>query len=457
MVSATLSAWVMSLILPGFNVAGQADSIWGYQILLFGMVFGPGVGGWAVYANVFFLFAAFKLKVGKTPIASIWLMLLLTATLPFFRGAMLNEGGAGISPVVSWGWGFVLWLFAILSLASVAAYQARVVSRTGMRVLAYAAVTISLGIGCLSIVQRLYANEQERDVYLPVGMAFTQVEFCGIPVSMPLEPVIPPGELIRLDIEPKLLAHGGELPRLELPKLLRYEEDGFDWVSYREVNSSYVVLTVREPAKPKRFVLQGRQTDEGAAIRLIDAKTNSTLYEQRLKIRPLKGGGSMYCPASGTSKGYMNAITRAVGQHLAERYPKETLKNETGRIACSLGSDYIDGTKDDEGLLSWDGRVVNLSKSLRSRVGFCSESYIGLLYVSENATAGPLRLSPVVILYDRKSLRPLAAFNDGIACPLREKCPESSKDILLGFRIEGDTANVITTHGELAAKHRQDK
>lgn len=155
--------------------------------------------------------------------------------------------------------------------------------------------------------------------------------------------------------------------------------------------------------------------------------------------------------------GYPNAILRAVGQAATDMYSREVLRNETARESCNLGTTPIDGTQGIEALLSWDGRVVNLQpESIRNRIGFCSDSYIGLLYVFENSTAAVAGLSPVVVLYDRKTLRPVANFNDGLPCASM-RCEEAPKHILMGFRIEGDSAIIETTRGELVSKRLNDE
>ena len=106
--------WCVSLLLPGFRVETQAASVPGIYVLLLGLAFGWMVMGFAVYANLFFLRAAWVMHTGRLPEGSVVLVLLLAATLPLFRGPLRDEGSSAIAPVSSWGWGAVLWVIALL-------------------------------------------------------------------------------------------------------------------------------------------------------------------------------------------------------------------------------------------------------------------------------------------------------------------------------------------------------
>lgn len=455
---AALAAWCISLALPGFIVATRTESYTsGLEILVTGTLFGWMVNGWAVYANFFFLAAAIYLSSNKTPVKSVVFMLFLAATLPLFRGVIQDEGSGTILPVVSWGWGAILWLLSLVLLAMAAAVHGGVLHRLHVKLLGLAIGVTVIALGIVHIQQTRNANLQEKDMFLSKGMAFTNAEFCGVPFVWPTEALVPPGELIKLDVEPKYLNSNKSTPFFWQPTFARYEDAGFDWVSYPHINQIYTGITVRTPAKPKKFVLQLQSTEEGAVIKLRNEQTNATVYEQRLRIRRGTFNYPKFCPEARGALGYSNAILRAVGQDPTDRYPKEILRNETARVPCNLGTTPIDGTKGRETLLTWDGRVVNLQpESIRNRIGFCSDSYIGLLYVFENSASSTAGLSPVVMLYDRNSLRPIANFNDGLTCS-GMRCGEAPKDILLGFRIEGDSAIVETTQGELISKRLNDE
>ncbi len=458
LLSAAWVFWLVSLALPGFIVATRTEAYTsGLECLFLGTLFGWAVNGWAVYANFFFLAATLKLASNKTPVVSVSLMLLLAATLPFFRGVIQNEGSGTILPVVSWGWGAILWLTSLMLLAMAAAVHAKSLSRPHVKVIGSAIIVVLIAIGLVHLQQTRSANLQEKDMFLSKGMAFTTAEFCGVPFVWPNEALVPAGELIKLDLEPKYRKSDSSTPFFWAPSFIRYEDGGFDWVSYPHVNQTTTGITVRTPVNLKKYVLQLQSTDEGAVIKLRNEATNSTVYEQRLKIRRGKWNAPEFCPIASGAMGYTNAILRAVGQGTPDRHPKEVLRNETARVPCSLGTTPIAGTQGRETLFSWDGRVVNMQpESMRNRLGFCSESYIGLIYVFENSAAVNAGLSPVVMLYERKTLRPIANFNDGLPCS-GIRCGEAPKEILLGFRIEEGSAIVETTRGELVSKRLDDE
>jgi hypothetical protein len=133
---AAVGLWLVSLALPGFIVQGRTEVWNGGNILWLGLLFGWAVLGFAVYANLFFVPVAIRLFLGKRPTIAVGLMLVLAATLPFFRGVIADEGSGAVLPVVSWGWGAVLWIVAIVLLALAAAVRAGRAAATTARDLA---------------------------------------------------------------------------------------------------------------------------------------------------------------------------------------------------------------------------------------------------------------------------------------------------------------------------------
>lgn len=208
-----VATWCVSLALPGFIVATRTEAYTsGLEILLMGTLFGWMVNGWAVYSNFFFLAATIKLVGGKTPVRSVGFMLLLATTLPLFRGVIQDEGSGTALPVVSWGWGAILWLTSLLLLAMAAAVHGGVLNRLRVKLLSSAIGVTLIAIGIVHIQQTRNANLQEIEMFLSKGMAFTNAEFCGVPFSWPSESLVPPGELIKLDLEPKFLASKDGVP-----------------------------------------------------------------------------------------------------------------------------------------------------------------------------------------------------------------------------------------------------
>lgn len=453
---AACSCWIASLALPGFMVESSASSWSGVVILAFGLLFGWMVNGWAAYANIFFVVAAIALLADRQPRGSVLAMLVLGATLPLFQGVIRDEGSGTVLPVVSWGWGAVIWMCSLVLLAAAAAVRRQQLSSSG----AIAVVGLLLigiaAIGSLLFYQRSAMNSQERALYLSTGMAFTRASPCGIPLVAVDSPLLPPDAIVTLDVDPELVSPKGSRPSLWLPQIRNYQVGDYAWVTLHDPVISNVEVRIRVSASPNRPVLQARKSDRGAILRLLSGPSGQVLYQQELKVTSTVAGNPSYCPMStqfgfrGLESGYDTVLLQALGQESTT--PKhEKLIGEIARNRCSLSEDDNDEVK---GLREWDGRKVILEpESIRSRVGFCSESYIVLTYISEYSATGISDLSPVAQVFDRKTLRPLAVFNDGRQCP-RARCPEAPREIVSGARISDKEVIVETTAGDLIAKRR---
>jgi len=458
---AALWCWVLSLVLPGFVVQKQSsETLWlGIRILPFGLLFGWLVMGWAVYANVLFFWVLGRVRKGKPAGTSIFFMLLLVATLPFFRGIVINEGSGAISPVASWGWGALIWLTALcLAIAASAVQQGWLELK--VRQVQYGLVGLA-GIYTLMIALHVYqwtqANIQEREMYLRGDMAFTVVPFCGVPLAWPEGALIEPDEILDLDIDSSLKGAKYPTPSIELPDFERYRSDGFEWVTYFRSFTSPVTVKVRYPAppNPSRVSFQVKETGQGAMIRLVQNATGQVLYEQELRRRRQFGqrSGQEYCPDSGwpRKKGYQSALLRALGRRTDGRSvvssrSKPQLQTETANESCDLGGQDIDGI---EGLRAWDSRQVILDPDLRANKSLCSKTYIAIASV-RNEPAG---LWSRIDVFDRYTLRPLARFVSGgsISNDPRFEFP---KDTIIGMRIANDAITVETTQGEVHATKR---
>lgn len=451
---AACAIWLVSLALPGFMVDSRAEAWFGGAILLFGLLFGWAVHGWAAYANIFFVVAAFALLSGRRPRGSVITMLAFGATLPLFKGVIRDEGSGAILPVASWGWGAVLWIFSLVLLAAAAASRAQLLTLTGTRVVLGLLLVGLVSIGGIRFTQRSAANSQERNLYLSSGMAFTRASMCGVPLATINAPLLPRDAIVSLEVDPELASPSGGKPYLWLPRLLNYQEGNFAWITFHDPTISSSEVKVRVATSSDRPVLQARRSEQGAVLRLLSRPSGSVLYEQELRVSSTVAGRRLYCPLStqsgvtGLPFGYDTNLLRAVGQE-PQPPQRETLVEEVARVPCSLGADDKDGIK---GLREWDGRQAILQpESVRSRIGFCSDSYIVLTYISEYSATSVTDLSPVAQVFDRKTLRPLATFNDRRPCP-KAQCPEAPRELATGARISDAEVVIETTGGSLTAK-----
>ena len=75
LLGAALLAWMVSMGSPVFATGADSPPLPGGGLMLLGLLFGWAANGWAVYANPFFLYTAWRLCMGKVPRKSILLML----------------------------------------------------------------------------------------------------------------------------------------------------------------------------------------------------------------------------------------------------------------------------------------------------------------------------------------------------------------------------------------------
>ena len=451
--------WLISLALPGFMADNNGhDLLFGGIILLFGLLFGWYVGGWAAYANIFFVIAALRLHSGRQPITSVFAMLALGATLPLFKGVVLDEGSGAIGPVVSWGWGAGIWLSSLVLLATAAAIRARRLPPIGAKVVMAALLAGFVAVGALHFQQRAAANLQERAFYLSGGMAYTRAPLCGIPLTAVDAALLPPDAIVTRDMDPALA--DAEKDGLSLPLLPNYQEGDFAWIKVGNWDAK-----VRVATDLNRPVFQVRKTERGAVVRLLGSPSGPVLYEQESKVMHTpKGDRRYYCPMPDSSPvGYGKNLRRALGQESVSQRPfqRKKLVDEIARTPCGLGAA---GKKDgqgfknwygEKGLTDWDGRqVIVISNFLRSQAGFCSDSYIVLTHIREIPATGTKEFIPIARVFDRKTLQPVAIYGAGRQCPPSVKCPEVPSEFATGVRISDSGPVIETTAGDLAAPKR---
>jgi hypothetical protein len=452
--SASIALWFASLFMVSFLTLELDGTYLGLFTLAFGTLFGWMVAGFAVYANPFFLYAACKLRCGGLPKRAVLVMVVLALSLPFFKGVLWNEGPGTIRPVVSWGWGAVCWILAIYVVTVAAALRGGVIGRRGTFVAMFIALGVLLGLCALHLQQASQANLQERAKKISPFMAFTVEPLCGIQVAWPDSPVVPEGAYVRVEHDPELLRGSAVGLYFAIPSLLRYELDGIDFTRHTSAKEPHLSLAVRSPASSKRYVLSSRTTAQGALIRILDEQEGGrVLYEQEMKVS-WEAGKRSVCPGLKGPFGIEDALARALGQETPAQFPSADLVDSVARERCDLsfGNTQEPGGRQTPG--RWDGKEVELwPESIRSRPGFCSERYAGLVYVSSNPDASK-GLGSNLLVFDRQTLQPIAAFNDATPCAKGARCKDVSHAQATGFRIEKGQATVETTAGDLVVQKR---
>lgn len=436
--------WLVSLLLPGIIVNDAHEHWMGAAVLAFGLLMGWMVHGWAAYANLFFAWAVLRLYSKGQPNASLVIMWFLVATLPLFAGAAV---GGNVPKLESWGWGVVVWIgsFAVASVAAMVA--AGHLATRGLRIAGVFGIAAIAAVVGFRGYQWSEANEQERRAYLPIGAAFAARELCGIPLTWPDRPVVAPGIVVQLDVDPALrsLAEGRYL---HLPELPDYQEEGYRWISYR--TSTNDVFRIRAEQVTPSAVLEARPAeDEGAVMRLKDA-TGKVLYEQRLRRIPRKAYQATWCPEAqlghvDSSVSTDAALRRALGlpDYPVEPAPPATLEPDATTQRCDLGED-IDRTRN---LRAWDGRAVALSPGtdVKRMAGYCSGKYAALVTVSASWDKGQGHAA--VRLFDRATLRPVALLSGNLPCG--DDCMSLNGGQSRGLRVVEDAAIIDMPGGEV--------
>jgi hypothetical protein len=275
------------------------------------------------------------------------------------------------------------------------------------------------------------------------------------------------GEIIALDIDGPLRWDVTPYMPIKLPEFVRYERLGYDWDKYSLADIPS--MTVRSTPEPKKTLLQVKTTPDGGVIKIVNRATRVVLYEQPLRLVVAKDGRKRVCPLSGSdqwsglSRGHYDALRVALGPiiksssttaslgKLIDRPPQTKLLSEVAKPCGSRGM-YFDSNNSEQDL---DGRHVILNGDVRKLSPFCSSSYVGLAFVRSGPVGSPDRLNADVYLYDRRSLRPLASFNDRSGCLVSGACsgtvpPENIAEL----HIEDDKAIVNTVEGVAAIKRR---
>lgn len=435
--------WLLSLALPAFTTTYRPEPFPGWGCLLAGLLFGWAVNGWAAYANLFFWRVAFQLFDGQRPVFTPWLMGLLAASAVFFRGPIQDEGSMAIDPLASWGWGAVVWGCALALMASAAARRASKIERTGVIAIISSLVVVALALAALGRYQSRALNVQEREEYLPSGMAFTLIEPCGVALNWPERAVIDPGSVVALDLDEEFER------RFDVPKPWTYIEDGYAWTRYG--TPPQVVLEVASAMRAPDTKVIARRTESGGDISIQEVRSGRTLYRQEYRaVRSVQGRRAL-CPRStggsfdSIEKGTDAALARALGT--SEVRPTEIAfgLSEVAQESCDPKVEQT-GTEDKRWLL--DGRLFRFPPSSR---GLCSPSYVALydlsLYEARRAQGRGM-----VVLLDRATLQPISRFAvhlEGESLgPTRSR---AFRGVVAQINIGEDAVTFVTSEGNVVA------
>lgn len=446
--------WCASLLLPGFTVADGTDQYFGILILAIGIPLGWLSAAWPVYANIFFLYAARALYRNKQPKISIFAMLLIAATLPFFDGVLRDEGTSVKLPVSSWGWGAVLWLAAICLLSVAAAIANGWIKRYAARFFCFALALVSFSVVFLSAWQRIVATEADRARYLSPAMAFTVQELCPVDIASPKIKGYPPETIVDLKIDPSLLTPSEGIPSLSIPALKHYQIGHEAWISYGGDGTSLPGIKVRVPAVIGGPVLKGSRTPSGAVLQVLESADGRVIHQQDFAIIGHSKNHPIYCPYATNRNGSQNAIAydQLMMEFLGQRVAKPSrpkLAEELASEPCPVGRERVGGIHE---IRHWDGRDVVVSAPMQQMQGICSKSYAALIEVLK--CTDPKQDPPdyiAVFVFDRHNLRPLTQFISNTTCDSRYLRREN-EDVIKELSVSNEEAILTTVANRRSAR-----
>jgi hypothetical protein len=455
LVGVALLLWMTSLVLPSFVVLSRVGPMYGAATLMSGLLFGWAVAGWAAYANLFFGYAALQLARGKETVVAIVAMFALGLLIVTFRGVIRDEGSGTVLPVVSWGWGALLWGYSLLVMALAAAARANILHRLTATVCLSVLVATAIAVAVIGHGQRERANLQEQELYLPSGIAFTLVPFTGLPFAWPSKAAVPAGEEVAFEVDDFFAGFVPGRPYLFLPTPQLLRQHGSDWRVFHY--GAKDMIKVRQQGQLARYVLQVKQVKDRGSIKLLDSERAAPLYEQPLVLR----FGNAQTDVLPFSNGWTHAsytvqaaVSRALGVTPQQRPALVKLSDEGGNLPCNPKSQQ--GTIPN--LAKWDGRDVIVDPAIFERaVALCSSSYIAVIRIRAEPSYSVVgsqvvsarTFSPVVRLYDRKTLAPIGNFVDGKPC--QRDCEGADPVRVRRFRIRDQGALIESEAGELPA------
>ena len=441
---ASLLLWVASLMLPGFMVGQRSEPMIGGSILLWGIVFGWLTMGWAVYANIFYIYAAIKTLSSKIPSTSLLLMVLFSLTIFLFKGVPRDEGTGVTLPIVGWGWGVVLWYLSQILICLSALNKAKKISaKTVHSCLAIAALALII-IFSFRYSQWKSFNTQERGLFLSQGIAFSKMQPCNVSYNRVDAPLISHGSSIALEIEDNLLKSS---PGIYIPKLnnILRGEAVWTWYAWPHYPSMNDIAVLKRGQNIADYVLSASRVEDGAEIKVINTKTHKIIHTQSLrKPKSWPGRGSYFCPYSargywsGLQEGYDTAIYNALTPPNEDK-PIPILTEDLLE-KCNLGDTYISNDKE---VHDWDGDALGFRLRQIDKTGFCSKHYAARVTMS-----GPKNNSwfgAGIWLHDRQTKQPIMLFSSNNSCGLRDYCERKQNIDIYSVHIKNKTQIEVKT------------
>ncbi|WP_037585185.1 hypothetical protein [Stenoxybacter acetivorans] len=300
-----LVIWCCALALPCLVTYSTEDYLIGLAILLMGW-FSLLMGNFAWLANIFFFYCIKRLFSKKVPTNAAVITVLLS--LDTFRITRYLANGVGsYATIYGYGLGVVFWFLSIcLMFVAVGVQQSennkplqkntRGIKKTFSGFLCLGLCLLFIMIGTtiyFAVHDRLIANPEEKQRLSHVAFKRGKVCSARITVPQPIQNISGP---IKLVLGENLTM--ARYPFAQIKDLLSYgiqsiRVDGRDF-TYDANSPSGGLVSVPSVGKAAAFLYVTERPKDGITVRLVEAETRRTVFEQTWKN--VNDGSGTYCP-----------------------------------------------------------------------------------------------------------------------------------------------------------------
>ncbi len=298
--TAALVFWLCSLPLICISTYVEKYQILGFQILAMGWL-GPLTGVFAWYANIFFLFAVWRLFSGRLVAFSPVLAVLISLDTFRFDRYVLDEGGGSVA-VYGYGWGAALWFLALFVLLIAAGARSRELPNKGSEEKWLSWLGVALCFVLIVGISYFYFNDRRRanlaELQKLEGLVFKRTSVC-----QELDPeVLNPMQ----ELSGPLEVQTGKNNRLSINDVRNYVQWGIETVRVNGLDYSAIatphgkVIVSKTASGPSAALLRLRETTPLEPWRTIisadltEVGTGRQVFSQKWQ-REIPGS-YYYCP-----------------------------------------------------------------------------------------------------------------------------------------------------------------
>lgn len=281
--------WFVSVLLVGFYTTAPSESYFFGWFILMLMPFAwlLVAGGWAVYANLFYWWYVVRLRSGKSPQVSIWLMIFFALQTFLLREVPRGTSGAD-DDVIAWGYGAFLWGFALILLAGTA-WDKRKFRSHWHTIKPYLIVFASILAATFTLKywQWQHANIYERKQYLHILAAFGVFKPSGVhyahnpfPANLPHTdvPLEVDGEIVFSNWYPTVASIQVGEQNFKLPNVFLYQ-------GHKITNTSHYFIVEKSDIQAKYRYRVENMGNEKARLSLYDVAQQKEIWHSEESLK----------------------------------------------------------------------------------------------------------------------------------------------------------------------------